>query len=181
MEEIERKILEINKKEVEKKLTELGAEKTFEGLLRVCYLDTPNGEIRKRGDLLRVRQFEDKHTEVVYKTNKRIKKGCKVYDEYSFKGESFDEAVAFFKCLGFELSCSYEKKRTSYYYQDSEIEIDEYPKIPAFLEIESKDPKQIDTIVNFLGLTSHESSTETINELLRRKYPKIKLNNLKFT
>jgi len=122
MKEIERKILEINKEEVEKKLHELGAEKTYEGILTVCYMDTPGSDIRERGDLLRVRRFDDKDIEIVYKTNKRVEKGCKHYDEYTFKGEDYDEAIAFFKCLGFNISCNYEKKRTTYYFQDSEIE-----------------------------------------------------------
>lgn len=180
MKELEKKILEIDKKEVEKSLKKMGAAKTFEGVLKVCYLDTDDNRIRKSGDLLRLRQFGDEYTEIVYKTNKRIEKGCKVYDEYTFKGKNFEDALEFFKKLKLKTTCEYEKKRTTYYYQDSEIVIDEYPKIPAFLEIESESPDQIDNIVKYLDLNEYEMSCETINELLKRKYPEVRLENLKF-
>lgn len=180
MKELEKKILGINKKEVIENLEKMGAEQTFKGLLKVCYLDTDDGSIRKNGDLLRLREFEGEYTEIVYKTNKRIEEGCKVYDEYTFKGKDFNEAVEFFKKLNLQVTCSYQKKRTVYYYCDSEIVIDEYPEVPPFLEIESESPNQINDIIEYLGLNDNEESCETINELLKRKYPNIKLDGLKF-
>lgn len=180
MKELEKKILEIDKKKVADNLEKMGAAKTFEGLLKVRYLDTNDEKIRKSGDLLRVREFGDEYTEIVYKTNKRIENGCKVYDEYTFKGKSFEDALNFFKKLDLKTTCSYEKKRTVYYYQDSEIVIDEYPGIPPFLEIESENANQIEDIIKYLGLNEYESSCETINELLERKYKNVELNNLKF-
>jgi adenylate cyclase class 2 len=180
MKEIEKKILEIDKKKVSMDLEKMGAAKNFEGVLKVKYLDTEDEKIRKSGDLLRVREFGDEYTEIVYKTNKRIENECKVYDEYTFKGKSFEDALKFFKKLNLKTTCSYEKKRTVYYYQDSEIVIDEYPGIPPLLEIESANPEQIENIIKYLGLNQAESSCETINELLARKYKNVKLNNLKF-
>jgi predicted adenylyl cyclase CyaB len=179
--EIERKILDIDVKAVIEKLTQLGAEKTYEGLLHVRYFDTATGKIREQGDLLRVRQFEGRHVEIVYKTNKRIEDGCKFYDEYTFEGKDFDDAIDFFKHLGYSVTCSYEKKRTIFEVEDAEIVIDEYPKISPFLEIEAKDTKTIDDLVARLELENNESSCETINELLKRKYPDIELNNLTFS
>lgn len=181
MKELEKKVLEIDKKQVVEKLEKMGAAQTFKGLLKVCYLDTQDNRIRKSGDLLRLREFEGEYTEIVYKTNKRIENTCKVFDEYTFKGKCFEDALKLFEKLDLNISCSYEKKRTVYYYQDSEIVIDEYPKIPPFLEIESGNPAQIENIIKYLELEDYESSCETINELLERKYPHIKLNGLKFS
>jgi adenylate cyclase class 2 len=180
MEEIEVKILGIDVKETEAKLNKLGAKQTFKGFLRVKYFDTVDGEIRSRGDLLRVRQFGDEYTEVCYKTNKRIKDGYKIFDEYTLKSDNFDEACKFFEGLGYIVSCFYEKKRTVFKFEDSEIVIDEYPKIPPFVEIEAKESSKIEEIIQALGLSENERSFETINGLLRLKYPQISLNNLTF-
>lgn len=180
MKEIERKIFDINPREVAQKLLRFGAQKTFSGLVKVRYFDTPDSKIRGKGDLLRVRQFEGAHTEVVYKTNKRVEDGCKIYDEYTLKGESFEDTSKIFENLGFTACCSYEKKRTIFKMKEAEIVIDEYPRLPPFLEIEAADAKVIDEIVTQLGLQDNESSCETINELLKRKYPDTELNNLTF-
>jgi adenylate cyclase class 2 len=186
MKEIERKILEINKKEILKRLKELKAKKVFQGLVKVVYLDTPSNEIRRKGNLLRIREFiktanKSRYVEIVYKTGKKIVKGCKVYDEFTFKGKNFHEAVKFFENLGFSPVCRYEKKRMLFKLPNAEIVIDEYPKIPPFIEIEAKSSKIIDNIVSKLHLQKNESSAETINQLLKRKYPNIKLNNLTFS
>lgn len=180
MKELEKKVLQIKKEEVAENLEKIGAVKTFEGLLKVCYLDGIDSRIRNRGDLLRVREFGNKKTEIVYKTNKRIDKGCKLYDEYTLSSDNFDEALKFFEKLNLQITCSYEKKRSIYEYRNAEIVIDEYPKIPALLEIEGQSAEQIDEIIEQLGLSGYETSCETINELLKRKYPDIDLNNLKF-
>ncbi|MFC1655464.1 class IV adenylate cyclase [Patescibacteria group bacterium] len=180
MKEIERKIFDINPQEVAQKLLDLGAEKTFSGLVKVRYFDTVDSKIRNQGDLLRVRQFEGAHVEVVYKTNKQIEDGCKIYDEYTLKGESFEDATKLFENLGFAVCCTYEKTRTIFKLENAEVVIDEYPKMDPFVEVEAGDAKTIDEIVSRLGLTENESSCETINELIKRKYPDLDLNNLTF-
>ncbi|MFC1600423.1 CYTH domain-containing protein, partial [Patescibacteria group bacterium] len=78
MQEIEIKILGIDPHEISQKLVDFGAHKEFSGLIKVKYFDK-DLEIRDRGDLLRVREFEGSHTEVTYKTNKRKEDGFKIY------------------------------------------------------------------------------------------------------
>ncbi|MBD3156489.1 CYTH domain-containing protein, partial [Candidatus Peregrinibacteria bacterium] len=171
---------DINPDEIEKKLLELGAEKTFSGLVTVNYFDKENGEIRDRGDLLRVRQFGDNRTEVCYKANKRVEEGFKVCDEYHLSGSSFSEAVKLFKHLGYAVTCSYEKRRTSFLFRGLEIVIDQYPNIPPFIEIEGTDTEAIERLIRDLGLTGNERSSRAIGGLLQEKYPKVQLNGLTF-
>ena len=181
MKEIERKIFGIDVERVKNDILVLGAQKTFEGLVKVHYMDSGDRRIHNKGDLLRVREFGGDYTEIVYKTNKRTEGGCKIYDEYTLKGEKFDETVRFFELLGFETTCTYEKRRTKFVLPDAEIVIDEYPRIEPFLEIEAKNAAMVDDLVKKLNLSEHESSCETINEFLKRKYPDISLNNLTFS
>lgn len=179
MQEIEIKILGIDSQEISKKLVDLRAHKEFSGLIKTKYFDK-DGEIRNKGDLLRVREFEGSHTEATYKTNKRIENDYKIYDEFELASPEFDEACSFFESLGFEASCYFEKRRTVFSLPEAEIVIDEYPQIPPFIEIEAPDPKTIEDLIVKLGLEENEKSSHTINGLLKEKYPDIQLNNLTF-
>ena len=180
MKEVEVKLLDVNPSSVEQRLVDLGAEKKFSGLLKVNYFDKESGEIREKGDLLRVRQFGDERTEVCYKTNKRVEDGFKVCDEYHLSGGSFEEAVNLFENLGYRVTCAYEKRRTTFIHGDLEIVIDEYPEIPPFVEIEGTDTDAIEKLIIDLDLGDRERSSRAIGGLLEEKYPDIELNGLKF-
>ena len=180
MKEVEVKLLAINPDAVENKLLELGAEKTFSGLVTVRYFDKKNGEIREKGDLLRVRKFGYEQTEVCYKTNKRVENGFKVCDEYNLSGDSFSEAVKLFEHLGYIITCAYEKKRTNFTLNNLEIVIDRYPKISPFIEIEGTDTEAIEQLIRELGLTKNERSSRAIGGLLQEKYPEVQLDGLTF-
>ncbi len=60
MQEIEVKILEIDRKKIEKTLTDLGAEKIFDGGIQTIFFDFEDGRIVKAKDVLRLRKEEDK-------------------------------------------------------------------------------------------------------------------------
>lgn len=180
MKEVEVKLLGIDPASITQKLLSLGAEKKFDGLLKVNYFDKEDGQIREKGDLLRVRQFGDERTEVCYKTNKRVEDGFKVCDEYHLSGASFEDAVKLFENLGYKVTCSYEKRRTTFVRGDLEIVIDEYPQITPFIEIEGVDTDAIEKLIVDLGLTENERSSHAINGLIKEKYPDIELDGLKF-
>lgn len=189
MMEIERKILGINKHEIVARILKLRPrpKKIFEGLVRVKYFDFCDGRICKKRDLLRLRKIspagKKPYTEFVYKTFKCVKSGCKYFDELEFKfvgRNDFEILSALFKQIGLEQTLYYEKRRTLYSWKNLNFEIDEHPKIPAFLEIEAPSPKAIDKTIKALGLEKYEQSAENISELMKRKYKKVKLDGLKF-
>lgn len=187
MMEIERKILEIDKKKLlaNIKKNKPKAKKLFEGLVRIKYFDFSDGRIRKKKDLLRLREFRGKKktfTELTYKTFKGIKKGCKFFEEIEMKvpNGNFDEIGGLLLKVGLKETLYYEKKRTEMDCGNFKVEIDEHPKIPSFAEIEAALPEEISKAINLLGLSDFEQSAETIQELIRRKYPQVELNGLKF-
>lgn len=189
MKEIERKILGINKHKLFSRIKTLKPRprKIFEGRVKIRYFDFPDGRIRKKRDLLRIRVISPKgakpFTELVYKKYLGVKKGCKYFDELEFPipgSQNFEKLSILFARLGLKKTVEYEKKRTLYVQGKIHFEIDEHPKIPAFLEIEAPSPVHIEKAIRRLGLQNHEQTSETISELLRRKYPKFKLNDLRF-
>lgn len=189
MKEIELKVLELQRRVFLKKMREIGAKKIHSVLMRVRYFDFPDRRIQQAKDLLRARELTEfdgrktVRTEVVYKTYRGLKDGCKYFEEDEFEilgAESFKAAADFLKKLGFVPSLYYEKKRTLFAYGKVKFEYDEHPKIPPFLEIEAKSGRDIHAIIKKLGFDEYECTPETIEQVLRRKYPKIKLNELKF-
>lgn len=189
MKEIEKKILGIDKEQLLANIKQLKPvpKKLFEGLVRIKYFDFSDHRIHKKRDLLRLRDFKEKrkkpYCEFVYKTFKCIKNGCKYYDEMEYKltyANAFKKSDAFLKELGLIQTVYYEKRRTNFSWGKIKFEIDEHPRIPVFLEIEGPSPAQINKAIKALKLEKNEQTADSISALLKRKYPKIKLNNLTF-
>lgn len=194
--EIERKILGITVPLLCASIEALPfpVKKTFQGLVRVYYYDFPDGSIRARKDLLRVREFipekEDAYIEIVYKTYSEIKDGSKIFDECEiglfqegthFTGKNVSTTwCTLLEKLGLSRVVYYEKRRTHYDCGNFKCEIDEHPKIPPFLEIEAQSSHEIDKAIRLLGLEKFEQTPETIGELLERKYKPLTLNDLLF-
>lgn len=181
MKECEIKVLGIDTEKLIEKLESFGAKKTFAGMYKVHYFDYPDSRIREKGELLRIREIVGGQSEVVYKANKRIENGMKVYDEYEFEIGDFEAIFQVFKNMGLSETLYYEKKRKLYELPGAKIEIDTYPKIPPYCEIETSDKGLFDELTRKLGLQGLETSTETVNELFLRKYPDISLQNLRFS
>lgn len=185
--EIERKILDINKREFIARLKKLKARKIFSALVRVKYFDFADGSIRAKKDLLRLREFcqkgKEPYTEFVYKIYKGVKGGCKYFEELEsrFDGKAHFKTLSnFLLGIGLKHTLYYEKKRTLYSLGKIHFEIDEHPRMPAFVEIEAQSPQEINKTVKLLGLQKCEQTAETISELIKRKYPHLSLNGLRF-
>lgn len=181
MKECEIKILGIDVEELIKKLEFFGAKKTFDGMYKVHYFDYPDARIRGKGELLRIREIIGGQSEVVFKANKRIENGMKVYDEYEFEIGDFEAIFQVFKNMGLKETLYYEKKRKLYELPGAKIEIDTYPKVSPYCEIETPDKGLFDELIRKLELQGFEISTETVSELFLRKYPDISLQNLRFS
>ncbi|EKD48296.1 MAG: hypothetical protein ACD_65C00025G0001, partial [uncultured bacterium] len=81
MKEIEIKILGIEKALLEHKIRALGGFKIGGGMMVVRHFDFPDGRLRAKGKLIRVRSIGDEVHEFAYKGPK-IKSGkCKVREE----------------------------------------------------------------------------------------------------
>ncbi|WP_051203847.1 class IV adenylate cyclase [Hugenholtzia roseola] len=159
MNEIEVKILEIDKNQVIEKLRRLGAIQTFEGELAAIYYDYPENTLGTEKKVLRLRK---KGT-----TNELTFKAALPNSENSFAKEMQEEEVfvtdfekmdLIIKHLGLVPIRSFSKKRTSFQYQDLHFEIDEYPNIPPLLEIEAQSKERLLEILSILGYNLDQTS-----------------------
>ena len=64
---------------------------------------------------------------------------------------SFEDTNSLLEELGFFHKAYLEKKRKTYTLKGYNIEIDTWPKIPTYMEVEGKDKKDLENILNILG------------------------------
>ena len=101
---------------------------------------------------IRLRQSNDE-VELTVKNiyNKSDSKIQKVM-EYEISTNSFEDTNMLLESIGLIRRNYQEKTRHSFVYKNAKIEIDKWPLINPYLEIESDDEKLIDEIINLLGL-----------------------------
>jgi predicted adenylyl cyclase CyaB len=153
LKEVEVKILEVNRKNIEETLAELGAKKVFDGDIKTLFFDFNDGKIIKAKDVLRLRKEDDK-IELTYK-KVRFDKASKNAEEYSVEVSDLKMAQKILVNLGLETIEDTYKHRVSYKLDSARFDIDrylgKYDFIPEFLEIEAENANDIHKYAKLLG------------------------------
>lgn len=84
--------------------------------------------------------------------------------------ENFDVANEFLNKIGFEARSYQENNRIQYMLDNIEIDIDSWPMIPTYLEIEAKDEKQINNMVKKLSLDTTKIITLNCDDIYKQIY-----------
>jgi adenylate cyclase, class 2 len=170
MKEIEVKILDINKEQIRRKLKILKAEKIFSGEVHTISLDFPNRSLSKKNSILRLRRLGDK-VELCFK-GKQEKSNFKIRQEIETITDDFEKTLKIFENLGLKRFYEGKKHRESYRLGKTKFEIDTWPDIPAFLEIEAPTEKDVVTAVKMLGYNMNQAtnlSGRELHQLYHRK------------
>ncbi len=153
MNEVEVKILDIDRDAVESALRARGAEKIFDDEMYAVYLDHPDDTLKKSGDLLRLRKEGDQNILTFKKFVSNTP--AKIREEYEVTVSDFESIRYVFEQLGFREWLIMRKHRTSYEVEGVHFEfdryLDDYEYIPEFLEIEAGDIESIYRFVEELG------------------------------
>jgi adenylate cyclase class 2 len=145
------------------RLLALGAQKMSEGLEHNIVFD--NGDIRKRGILLRLRKTPSGKNVLTIKTT--IRKGeFKEADETEIEVSDFAKAKEILAALGYEIWWIYEKEKTRYVLGGTAIDIDRLP-FGKFMEIEGSETG-IRSAIAKLGLDPKKGIKETYLELYQK-------------
>jgi len=178
MQELEVKILDIDRAACEKILDELHSKKIFDGILEARFYDYPDHRIQLSKGLLRLRSDGKKHT-LTFKQHPKGKedKHLKIRQEYEIIVSDFETAHQFLLALGLECTLFIRKHRTSYRLGDSEVEIDEhlddYAGIPVFMEIEAPSkPILLETVTRF-GYTLDDCKPWSFFDLIKHYQIKV--------
>lgn len=179
MHEIETKVLDINQAEIEKKLTELGAVKTDRTLLKVTWYQEKGTKQGEEEWYLRIRSYDDKKHEVTWKAKSEIIGIARKHKEINFLIEEPLKLADLFEEINLESYAHQEKYRTTYKLKDWQFDIDEYPKMPAYVEIEGKSEEHIKEAMTLLNIEDKQTTSEGETKLIRNVYG-LDWNNMSF-
>lgn len=140
MEEFEIKFLEINMPELEKKLLQIGAERVDEYNYFVVLFDYPDWRLDKDNSWLKLRT-DGKETTLSYKQRIGVKTDDNLKDdgmtEIEITVSDYEKTYELLKSLGFVIKREMEKRRVRYKKDNVVFDIDFWPKIPPFVEVEA--------------------------------------------
>lgn len=153
--EYEVRVLDINKKEMIKKLEALGATKKGEfNQKRYVYDLKPI----QKGKWIRLRTNGNvsilTYKDIVSNTIDGTR-------EVEFEVEDFEKANEFLEKIGFKSRSYQENDRISYILNGAEIDIDSWPMIPTYMEIQANSEAEIIGVEEILNID--ESKITTLN------------------
>lgn len=151
-EEIECKFLEVDPKELEKKLKKLGATREFKRLFKRYVFDFPDLRLNDQSSWLRVRDEGDKVT-MAFKQRLGVVEGQSDQGMHEVEVEvsSFEHTAKLLRAIGMKPKFYEENWRTQYRLGDVEFMIDEWPLIPPYVEIEADSWGKVDAAAQKLG------------------------------
>lgn len=162
--EYEVRVLEIDKEKIIQKLEKLGAKKIADfDYKRRIYNFNPAVYYK----WIRLRTDGKKTTLTIKKLESLEIDGTK---EFEIEVSDFDETNNILNELGY-ISHSYqENKRTRYMLNDVEIDIDSWPYIPTYLEIEGKDENSVRDMLELLEVDKTKVTTIDVQGVFREFY-----------
>lgn len=179
MHEIETKVLEVNTEEIKKTLISLGAKEVQDTRLVVdwyCPKGTPKD---KHPWYLRIRTTSDGKNEVSWKSLPKITGNTRHSDEVNINVNDALLTGKLFESIGLENYAHQEKDRVSFTLQDWNFDLDQYPDMPAYLEIEGNSHEHVQEAIKLLKLENHRSIGEGERVLIEKEYG-LNWSNMRF-
>ena len=158
MYETEIKILDIDRKKLEKKLSALGAKKIFDDEIHALYYDNADSSIRRQRGTFRLRR-EGMISVLTFKAH-IDNSTAKVREETDVTVSDFDAMRSILRSIGFSPWLEMKKHRTTYALPGLHFEFDRYTGefgfIPEFLEIEGPDVEAVYESAATLGFSKED-------------------------
>ncbi|MFO0763655.1 MAG: hypothetical protein U0518_02205 [Candidatus Gracilibacteria bacterium] len=198
--ELELKILEVDKDQIIQKLEALGGVRILDDITQIETMDFLKNEsfivaedkalprfipiiqkineitqgkatLFENGAYLRIRK-EGEKSEVILKYKMETELNAKLEKEISFNFEysEWEELSAYLKSIGLRDNFFQEKQRVSYVLEnlDIRVDIDTWPKIPTYIEIEGHSFENIYKVVQLLGYTEADTSSEGAGKIFKK-------------
>ncbi len=159
--EYEVRVLNVNKDEIIKKLKELNAEFKWERIQKRYTYDfkpiLPYKWIRLRTDGI-------ENTLTIKNVKSHEIDGT---EELEIEVNDFEKTNLILKELGYLPKAFQENKRCRYYLDNVEIDIDSWPMIPDYIEIEGNNSEEVMNIVKKLGFTASEITSKDVASIYK--------------
>lgn len=168
--EIETKVLDIDADAIRAALAALGAEETQSTRLTVDWYRPIGTKPGEDAWYLRIRSNSDGVHEVTWKAKSDIIGVARKHKEINFTITDRDALADLFTELGLEAYAHQEKDRVSFAYQDWHFDLDTYPGIPPYLEIEGTSEEHVQEALKLLGLETNRTWAEGERTLIENVY-----------
>ena len=160
--EFEVKILDIDVEEIISKLSILGAKKIGEKFQkRLVYNFNPP----KENSWIRLRTDGEKTTMAIKEIQNDNIDGTK---ELEINVGDFKRTNLFLEKLGYIAKAYQENRRISYILDDVEIEIDFWPKIFPYLEIEARSISKVELMIKKLGFNRSQATSISVRKVYKK-------------
>ena len=168
--EIETKVLDIDSKTIQEKLVVLGAVEKANGRLQVDWYAPADRVEGKEPWFLRIRSNAKGEFEVTWKARSDIQGTTRKHKEINFLIQDPEKLTDLFEELGLVAYGHQEKDRITYTLGDWQFDIDQYPNMPALLEIEGASEDHVNEAIQMLGLESHKTWANGERILIQEVY-----------
>lgn len=152
--EFEGKILDVDPAEMERLILDKGGQKLGERFMRRYVYDITPGDQSK---WIRLRDTGDQVTLTVKQITSDAIDGTR---ETEVTVSDFDATNALLGVLGFTAKSYQETKRTSFLLDGAQVEIDTWPRIPPYVEIEAGSKDEVVRVAALLGFAEEELTGE---------------------
>ncbi len=159
--EYEIRILEIDHDEMVKKLEELGAVKTMDALQERYIYDVIPKDDHK---WIRLRTNGTKTTLTIKDLEAKTIDGMK---EIEIEVSDFKKTNLLLENLGYKNKGFQQNKRVQYILDDVEFDLDHWPLIPEYMEIEGKDEESVMAMLEKLGISKERIVTLDVDSIYR--------------
>jgi adenylate cyclase, class 2 len=158
MEEIEVKFLDVDSESLIKKLEKLGAKRIFERLYKRRVFDYPDFSLDDNYSWVRLR---DEGDQITLAFKQRIKPGKEGENDQSMQESEitvsdFKETTNILLSIGLIEKSYQENKRIRYSFNGIEFDIDFWPNVPPYLEIEADSWEKIEEAIKLLELNPED-------------------------
>jgi adenylate cyclase class 2 len=168
--EVETKILGVDAESIAAKLAALGAEKILDTKYSVDWFRTKNS---KEGDddwYLRIRTTSDGKSELTWKGQSTVLGASRTHKEINIQLDDPEKIKDLLSEIGLEKYAHQDKNRISWALKDWRFDLDTYPGMPPYLEIEGKDEEHIQEAITLLGLQSNKKNAGGERLLIQNEY-----------
>ncbi len=167
--EIEVKFVEVSVLDIQAKLKSINAELIYKNrLMKRAIMDFPDKLLDKSDSFVRVRDEGNKITLTYKKFESYSVSGAK---EIETVVESFDQTIKIFEAIGLEVLSMQESKRETWRLDSCIIEIDEWPWLKPYIEIEGNSEKELKAIASKLGLDWSKAIFGDVMVAYQMQYP----------
>jgi adenylate cyclase class 2 len=172
MEEFEIKFLEVDVPELEKKLVAIGARKVGEYEYSRVTFDYPDFRLDNMHAWVRLR-MDGKVSTLTYKKRLGVKSNDGSIPDEGMKEievivDSYEKTADILKSIGFIVKHQAKNKRTRYEKGDVVFDIDSWPQIPPYVEVESTSLEKAKDGARELGFNPEDGLICSVNQVYKK-------------